>query len=58
MGKGLWREHPRLRLYRALPLLLADEPVDGAAIARLFRMAASSREAVEARFYHLQKRFS
>jgi len=58
MGKGLWREHPRLRLYRALPLLLADEPVDGTAVARLFRMAVSSREAVEARFYHLQKRFS
>lgn len=58
LGSALWRGHPRMRLYRALPLLLADEPVDDAAITRLFQMSASGREAVEERFYQLQKRFS
>lgn len=57
-GTALWRRHPRLRLYRALPLLLADEPVDAGALARLFQMSASGREEAEKRFYQLQKRFS
>lgn len=57
-GTALWRAHPRHRLYRALPLLLADEPVDSAAIARLFQISTPSRAATEERFYQLQKRFS
>ena len=57
-GPALWRAHPRLRLYRALPFLLTNDPVDTAAIARLFQRPDSNREAVEARFYQLQRRFS
>jgi len=58
MGTALWREHPRERLYRSLPILLGDEPVDAVAAAGLFRMSFPDREAAEARFYRLQKRFS
>lgn len=58
MGTALWREHPRARLYRSLPILLGDEPVDAAAAAGLFRMSFTDREAAEARFYRLQRRFS
>ncbi len=58
LGASLWREHPRARLYRALPILLGDEPVDAAAAGGLFCMPAPDREAAEARFYRLQRRFS
>ncbi len=53
----LWM-HPRARLYLSLPLLLADEPVDTAAIARVFLLSGRDREAGEKRFYQLQKRYS
>ena len=53
----LWR-HPRSRLYLALPLLLADEPVALPAIARLLLAANDDQETVEERFYTLQRRFS
>jgi hypothetical protein len=58
MGAPLWREHPRASLYRSLPLLLGDEPVNAGAIARLFQMSETACDAVEKRFYQLQKRFS
>lgn len=57
-GSALWRAHPRLRLYRALPLLLADEPLDYSAIATLLGLSNPTPALAEDRFYQLQKRFS
>jgi len=57
-GAGFLWAHPRTRLYLSLPLLLADDPIDTAALAGLFQLAITDREAGEERFYQLQKRFS
>ncbi len=58
MGAPLWNEHPRTPLYRSLPLLLGDEPVDAGAASGIFRMSVYDHDAVEAKFYQWQKRFS
>jgi hypothetical protein len=57
-GAGFLWAHPRTRLYLSLPLLLADDPIDTAAIASLFQLSVHDRDAGEERFYQLQKRFS
>lgn len=49
--------HPRLRLFAALPLLLAAAP-DRQQAAGLLLAAADDRDTVEERFKHLQLRFS
>jgi hypothetical protein len=53
----LWA-HPRTRLYLSLPLLLADDPLDTAALAEVFQMTDPQRDGAEERFYQLQRRFS
>lgn len=49
--------HPRARLYLALPLLLGDD-CPASELRRILAAPACSREAIETRFYQLQKRLS
>ena len=58
-GVSFLSEHPRLRLYRSLPVLLGDEPVGCSALSKLFLMPpAAGLEDLEDRFYQLHRRFS